>query len=104
MVLVEISVVPLGTSDTSLSRFVAQAIKVLENSELDYEITPMGTVIEGDLDRVLKICREMHESVFSNPEIKRVLTTIKIDDRRDKKGTMESKVESVEKKLTLNSR
>lgn len=95
--------VPIGTASTGLSRYIAQAIEVLDISGLKYQITPMGTVIEGDLEEVIEVCRKMHESLFTNPEIKRVLTTIKIDDRRNKKSEMEEKVRSVEKQLTLKS-
>ncbi len=58
----------------------------------------MGTVLEGDLDRVLSVVRKMHESGFDR-DVRRVMTIINIDDRRDKAATMESKVKSVESKL-----
>ena len=49
MAIAEISVVPLGTKTPSVSRYVARAIKVLEKQkEVKYEITAMGTIIEGD--------------------------------------------------------
>jgi uncharacterized protein (TIGR00106 family) len=58
----------------------------------------MGTVLEGDLDKVLNTVRNMHESGFDK-DVCRVLTIVTIDDRRDKEATMESKVKSVESKL-----
>jgi uncharacterized protein (TIGR00106 family) len=97
--IVQVSIVPLGTRTTSLSKYVARALKVLRNQKsVSYKLTPMGTILEGDLDEVLGMVRQMHESVFSEA-VQRVLTTIKIDDRRDKKATMESKISSVESKL-----
>ncbi len=99
MAIAEISIVPLGTRTPSLSEYVARAIKVLEQEKgVKYEITPMGTVLEGDLDRVLAVVRKMHEAVFGG-DVSRVLTTIKIDDRRDKVQGMREKVDSVKKKL-----
>ncbi len=99
MAIVEVSVVPLGTKSPSVSHYVAQALQVLEKAEgIKYELTPMGTVIEGDLDVVLPLVREMHEITFS-PEVQRVVTTIKIDERRDKDLTMEGKLRSVKEKL-----
>ncbi len=65
---------------------------------MSYKLTPMGTVLEGDLDKVLAMIRKMHESAFIKGA-QRVVTIINIDDRRDKKATMESKVISVESKL-----
>jgi len=100
LAVVEISIVPLGTGTTSLSPYVAACEKVLqENSEgLKYELTAMGTIIEGDLDKILKLIRKLHEVPFENGAL-RVSTSIKIDDRRDKQGTIEQKIKSVEDKL-----
>ena len=98
MAIVEVSVVPIGVPHTSLSEYVAGAVKVLKKSGLKYELTSMGTIIEGDLDRILGIIREMHETPFKKG-VMRVVTTIKIDDRRDKPATSETKVESVVKKM-----
>lgn len=101
MAIAEVSVVPLGTKTPSVSLYVARAAKVLEHEkDMKYELTAMGTIIEGDLDRILAVVRKMHESVFSEG-VTRVLTTIKIDDRRDKPQTMKAKVDSVKKKLQV---
>ena len=99
MAIAEVSVVPLGTKTPSVSQYVARAIKVLEREKsIKYEITPMGTIIEGDLDRILVVVGKMHEGVFGE-EVARVLTTVKIDDRRDKARGMKEKVDSLKKKL-----
>jgi uncharacterized protein (TIGR00106 family) len=98
MAVVEISVVPLGVEGTSLSSYVAQALRVLEESRLEYELTAMGTIISGDLDEIWKVLRKMHESCFG-PGVPRVLTSIKVDDRRDRIGSARQKVASVQEKL-----
>jgi uncharacterized protein (TIGR00106 family) len=99
MAIVEISVIPLGTRTPSISQYVARAVKVIEREkDLKYEIAPMGTIIEGDLDRILAVIRKMHEEVFGEG-VARVVTTVKIDDRRDKAQGMKGKVDSVKKKL-----
>jgi len=99
MAIVQLSIVPVGTRTPSISKYVARAFKFLENQkDVVYRLTPMGTIIEGDLDRVLSTVRLMHESGFDE-EVQRVLTTVIIDDRRDKTVTMESKVSSVQSKL-----
>jgi uncharacterized protein (TIGR00106 family) len=99
MVIAEVSVVPLGTKTPSVSRHVAQAIKILQREkDIKYEMTAMGTIMEGDLDRVLAVVRKMHEGIFGE-EVTRVLTTIKIDDRRDKTRGMKEKMDSLRKKL-----
>ena len=58
----------------------------------------MGTILEGDLDRILAVIREMHESPFQEGAV-RVSTFVKIDDRRDKEHTIAGKMRSVEEKL-----
>lgn len=99
MAIIEVSVIPLGTGTTSMSQHVSRAINVLESQkDVRYQLTPMGTIVEGDLDKALSVVRQMHESGFDG-SVRRVLTTIIIDDRRDKIATMEDKVSSVQAKL-----
>jgi len=99
MAIVEVSVVPLGTGSTSLSEYVAQCQQVLENEPgIDYQLTPMATVIEGDLDQILKVVRKMHEVPYDKGA-QRVVTTIKIDDRRDLDASMEQKISAVKQKM-----
>lgn len=99
MAVAEISVVPLGTGSAGVSGFVAGCLNILSGEKgLRYQLTPMGTILEGDLDTILHAVRKMHDQPFVEGA-PRVLTTIRIDDRRDKVLTMEGKVTSVEKKL-----
>lgn len=94
-VVAELSVVPIGTGDAGLSRYIAACLKAVEGREdLSYRLTPMGTVIEGSIDKVLEVTRQMHEVPFGEGA-SRVLTTLKIDERRDKPLTMAGKMESV---------
>ena len=98
-VIAEVSIVPVGTGDCSLSKYVAGCLKVIEASgDVKYQLTPMGTVLEGPLDSVLATIKLMHEVPFKNG-IKRVVTTIKIDDRRDIEASMNWKVDSVLNKM-----
>ncbi|MDO8635501.1 MAG: MTH1187 family thiamine-binding protein [Dehalococcoidia bacterium] len=98
MAIIEVSVMPLGTKTPSIGQYVAEAIHVLEKEKINYELTSMGTVIEGDVDRILSVVGKMHQAAFAGGVL-RVVTTIKIDDRRDKAATRESKVKSVKEKL-----
>jgi len=99
MAMIEVSIIPLGTESPSLSQYISQAVKVLEKEEdIKYELTAMGTIIEGDLERLLTLVRKMHQAVLDSG-VMRVATTIKIDDRRDKTASMSAKVESVKRKL-----
>ena len=98
-IVAEVTVVPLGTATTSLSRFVAESEKVLKNfPRLTSMLTPMSTILEGEMDEVLQAVKAMHEVPFRMGAM-RVSTTLRIDDRRDKKITMEGKLAAVKSKL-----
>ncbi len=81
IVRMEIAVYPLGTDNSSITKDVSKVFKVLDNCDLTYHITTMGTIIEGTLDELFALARELHEAVFSD-SVKRVITTIKLDDKR----------------------
>ncbi|HIH01983.1 TPA: MTH1187 family thiamine-binding protein [Thermoplasmata archaeon] len=94
--LAEFSVVPLGKGE-SISQYVAECMKLVDASGLDYRFTPMGTVLEGDFDEVMSVIHECHKAVMAS--CPRVLTTIRIDDRKGVSHGLESKLESVEIKV-----
>jgi uncharacterized protein (TIGR00106 family) len=90
----ELSIIPIGTKSTSLSSYVAACLKVLEDSDLTYEVHGMGTIIEGDLKDLFEVILKMHEVPFEAGAL-RVVTSIKIDDRRDKEASAKEKVKAV---------
>jgi len=94
-VIAEIHIIPLGTATTSLSRYIAACINPVKQAQgISYQLTAMGTIIQGPLERVLELAQKMHEVPFAMG-VKRVVTTINIDDRRDKSVTIDSKVKAV---------
>ena len=100
MALIEISIVPLGTGNTGISSYVADCLQELAKygGDVHYELTAMGTIIEGELDILLAVARKLHEVPFLKGA-QRVLTTIRIDDRRDRVASIEQKKRSVRDKL-----
>jgi uncharacterized protein (TIGR00106 family) len=99
MAIMEISIVPVGTPTPSVSQYVAGAVRILRDEKgIRYELTPMGTVIEGELDTLLSLAGRMHSSAFDAGAM-RVVTSIKLDERRDKPSSMGSKLEAVRAKL-----
>jgi len=95
MPVVEVNIIPLGTPTPSVSKYVKKALDVLRKENLHFELTAMGTIIEGDsLEEILATIRKMHASVF-DAGVLRVVTTIKIDERKDKKLTLKGKVKAV---------
>ena len=97
-VIAEVTIVPLGTGSPSVSEYVVGCHEVLKKAEgISYQLTPMGTVIQGPLERVVKVVQEMHEVPF-DMGAQRVSTLLKIDDRRDKLQSMEDKIHAVNRK------
>jgi len=94
--LIEFSIVPIGTS-SSLSAKVAEVLDIVDSSGLPYKLTPMGTIVEGEWNDLMRLVRQCHRKMMKNEE--RVLTRILIDDRKGKTGRMDRKIRSVEKRL-----
>lgn len=93
----EISVIPIG-SGIDLASYVAMVVKVIDESGLDYKLTAMGTIVEGDRDRIFELIKKCHNTMLEC--VQRVYTTVKIDDRKDRKVKMlEHKVQAVENVL-----
>ena len=101
MPILEISIVPVGTKRTSLSRYVASAIELLRKEKnIKFKLTAMGTIIESDsIDTLFEVSKKLHVSAFSK-SVKRVVTSIKIDDRIDKIMTSDGKTRAVLEKLS----
>jgi uncharacterized protein (TIGR00106 family) len=100
MAIIDVTVIPVGTETPSVSEYVAEIHKVLKHYEdrISYQLTPMSTLIEGDLGLLLEVVKEIHEVPFKKG-LQRVCTNIRIDDRRDKEHSMVRKMESVQAKL-----
>jgi uncharacterized protein (TIGR00106 family) len=96
MVLLEMSVVPLGVGE-SVSQYVAKCVDIVDRSGLDYELHAMGTIVEGELPEVLKLLEQCIEEVAKSAN--RVSCTAKIDYRKGVTGGLKSKVTSVEQQL-----
>ncbi len=100
MAIIAVSIAPLGMG-SSVSDYVVAAEEILAaKPNLKWQIGSMFTTIEGDLDEVLGVVREMQEAVFE-AGASRVVTTIQIDDRRDKLITIEGKLRTVEEKMGI---
>ena len=94
-VIAEVKIAPLGTASTSLSNYIAGCLNIVKQAQdVSYQPTAMGTIIQGPLERVLDLAQEMHEIPFTMG-VNRVLTSITIDDRRDKLATIDSKVKAI---------
>lgn len=96
MVLLELSVVPMGAGD-SVSQHVADCVDLIDRSGLPYELHSMGTVIEGELPEVLEVMQSCVELLAA--EHKRVSCSAKLDYRPGHTGRLKKKVQSVQRHL-----
>ena len=94
MPILEISVIPVGTSDTSISDYVSAACQVAVERGLSYQVTAASTVLEGELNQLLEVAKEMHNMPFK-AGAERVITNITIDDRHDKDMDLQDQVRSI---------
>ncbi|MFB6143302.1 MAG: MTH1187 family thiamine-binding protein [Halorientalis sp.] len=89
-----LSVAPVR--EGSMAGEVAKAVAALDEFDVAYETTPMGTTIEAsDAETLFAAARAAHEAVDAD----RVSTVLKVDDRRDRDEPAEEKVAAVEREL-----
>jgi uncharacterized protein (TIGR00106 family) len=89
----EFSIFPIGKGE-SLSSYVAKAVDIVDKSGLDYQLTAMGTIVEGEWDEVMGLIKRCRDAMAS--DCNRLSITIRIDDRSGAKGQLKRKVKSVE--------
>lgn len=96
MVLAEFSMFPTDKG-ASVSEWVSQIIDFIDKSGITYKLTPMGTILEGDFDEVMKVisfCFKLLE-----PQADRIFSTIKIDYRKTGDTRMNSKIQKIEDRI-----
>ena len=102
MAIADVTIIPIGTDTPSVSKYVADVQRILEGfqkeGKIKYQLTPMNTLIEGELSVLFEVIQHIHEAPFEKG-LDRVATNIRIDDRRDQTTTLKSKLESVNKHL-----
>ena len=96
MVLLEFTMSPFDKGE-SLSEYVARSIDIIDRSGLPYQLTPMGTIIEGEWDEVMSVVTACFEAMQADCD--RISTQIKIDYRAGPGGRIKAKVAAVEGKL-----
>ena len=94
--LVGLSIIPIGIG-SSIGDQLAEVLKIIDASGFPYKVNPMGTVIEGEWDDIMKLIKKCHSTVMKTGE--RALTTIIIDDRKGKPNRIEEKVKSIERRI-----
>lgn len=84
-----------------MAEYVADAVAALDEFDVSYETTPMGTTIEADdCGELFAAARAAHEAVDAD----RVGTFLKVDDKRTVDQRAAEKVASVEERLGREAR
>ena len=97
MIIAELAIFPTSEG-TSVSRFVMEAVRVIEESGLKSETGGMSTTIEApDLATLFRVIGEIHD-VLVRMGVKRIHIDLRVDHRLDKEATIESKLRSLGKK------
>ena len=96
MVLLEFSMSPLDKGE-SLSQYVARSLDLIDKSGLPYQLTPMGTIVEGEWDEVMALVTSCYKTMSKDCD--RISTSIKIDYRAGRSGRLKSKIRAVEDRL-----
>ncbi len=94
--LFDFSIIPIG-GDAHTSEELAEALKIVHESGLRYQLTPSGTCIEGEWDEVMKVIRQCHDAVRKSSA--HVVTTIKVEDDAGEHDKLTRNIKSVEDKV-----
>jgi uncharacterized protein (TIGR00106 family) len=99
MATADVTIIGLGRSDPSASRYIAAIQRRLaQQDRVKYVLHAMGTSLEGETADILALVGELHAVPFELG-LPRVYTVLKLDERRDKAQTLEDKVASVRRAL-----
>ena len=96
MVLLEFAMNPPDRGD-GLSAYVARILDVIDRSGVPYQLTPMGTILEGSFDEVMKVVGDCFRAL--EQDCPRIGMNLKMDYRAGPQSRLRSKIESVEKRL-----
>ncbi|MEY2687964.1 MAG: hypothetical protein RL375_2162 [Pseudomonadota bacterium] len=96
MVLLEFAMAPGGKGE-SVSEYVARILDVIDRSGVPYQLTPMGTILEGDWDEVMGVVSACFKTLES--DCTRIGVTLKVDYRAGLASRLKSKTAKVEERL-----
>lgn len=96
MVLLEFAMAPHGQGE-SLGAHVARILDVIDRSGVPYQLTPMGTILEGEWDDVMALVSACFKAL--QPDCARIGMNLKVDYRRGQDSRLHSKIATVEQHL-----
>jgi uncharacterized protein (TIGR00106 family) len=96
MVLLEFAMTPSDRGE-GVSAYVARILDVIDKSGVPYQLTPMGTILEGNFDEVMKVVGDCFHAL--EPDCARIGMNLKMDYRAGTQSRLKSKIESVERQV-----
>jgi uncharacterized protein (TIGR00106 family) len=92
----EISVFPIGTGEPTVREYVRAVYRLVQASGLRHQLTAMGTLVEGRVEDLFALARQVHDACFGAAAgATRVVTSFRLDERRGEPLTLDGKVRSV---------
>ena len=96
MVLLEFAMSPHGQGE-SLSAHVARILDVIDKNGVPYQLTPMGTILEGEWEDVMGVVTACFKALEG--DCARIGMNLKVDYRAGPQSRLRSKIEKVEEHL-----
>ncbi|MCP3671788.1 MAG: MTH1187 family thiamine-binding protein [Gammaproteobacteria bacterium] len=97
-VLLEFSMFPTDKGE-SVSQYVSQVIKMIHDSGISYQLTPMGTIIEtNDMGQALSLVQAAYD-ILDQAGCNRIYSSLKLDIRKSKNNRLQGKLKSVREKI-----
>jgi len=94
----QITIVPVGTGKPGVGDYVAEIEQYLRNRGVEHSLHDMGTIIVGASDELFALAKELHQIPFTQGA-ERVVTSITLDERTDKRVGLGDKQRSVHTRL-----
>ncbi|WBY01397.1 MTH1187 family thiamine-binding protein [Ramlibacter tataouinensis] len=97
MVLLEFAMSPAAPGGESLSPYVARILDIIDRSGVTYQLTAMGTILEGDWDEVMAVVGACFRALET--DCPRIGMNLKMDYRAGPQSRLRSKIDAVEQQL-----
>lgn len=96
-VMIDFCIVPIGVG-VSVSKYVVECQKILDETGLRYKMHSYGTSVEGEWEAVFSALKACHERVHALG-VPRIHTTMRVGTRVDRDQTMQDKLDSIARQL-----
>lgn len=96
-VLLEFAMFPTDKG-ISVSKYVSEIVKMIDKSGYEYQLTPMGTIVETEnIQDALSIIEKSYFVI--EPHTERVYCSCKLDIKKNCKDLIHAKIASIENKI-----